>query len=74
LDKDSGCVKVHLVKGQSRARHHHERAMRLAARHSYTPGETFAELGLGLVARREGRLDAAEAHLRSVLAPSCYRQ
>jgi hypothetical protein len=45
----------------------HKRAMRRAARHSYTPGETFAELGLGLVARREGRLDAAEAHLRSVL-------
>jgi len=48
----------------------HERAMRLAARHSYTPGETFAELGLGLVARRQGRLDAAEAHLRSVLKRS----
>jgi predicted ATPase/DNA-binding SARP family transcriptional activator len=48
----------------------HERAMRLAARQSYTPGETFAEIGLGLVARREGRLDAAEAHLRSVLKRS----
>ena len=47
-----------------------ERAMRLAARHSYTPGETFAELGLGLLARREGRLDAAEAHLRRVLERS----
>jgi hypothetical protein len=54
----------------AQARDLHERAMRLAARQSYTPGETFAELGLGLVARREGRLDAAEAHLRSVLERS----
>jgi tetratricopeptide (TPR) repeat protein len=53
-----------------RARNLHEQAMRLAARHSYTPGETFAELGLGLLSRREGRLDAAEAHLRSVLERS----
>jgi hypothetical protein len=34
------------------------------------PGETFAEIGLGLLARRQGRLDAAEAHLRSVLERS----
>jgi predicted ATPase/DNA-binding SARP family transcriptional activator len=51
----------------ARARDLHQQAMRLAARHSFTPGETFAELGLGLVARRQGRLDAAEAHLRRVL-------
>jgi predicted ATPase/DNA-binding SARP family transcriptional activator len=54
----------------AQARDLHEQAMRVAARHSYTPGETFAELGLGLVARREGRLDAAEAYLRSVLERS----
>jgi tetratricopeptide (TPR) repeat protein len=54
----------------AQARDLHEQAMRLAARHSYTPGKTFAELGLGLVARREGRLDAAEAYLRSVLERS----
>jgi predicted ATPase/DNA-binding SARP family transcriptional activator len=53
-----------------KARDLHEQAMRLAARHSHTPGKTFAELGLGLVARREGQLDAAEAHLRSVLERS----
>jgi predicted ATPase len=64
-----GRIAMHLG-DHAQARDLHERAMRLAARHSYTPGETFAEIGLGLVARREGRLDAAEAHLRSVLERS----
>ncbi len=64
-----GRVAMHLG-DHAQARDLHERAKRLAARHSYTPGETFAEIGLGLVARREGRLDAAEAHLRSVLERS----
>jgi predicted ATPase/DNA-binding SARP family transcriptional activator len=64
-----GRIAMHLG-DHAHARDLHERAMRLAARHSYTPGETFAEIGLGLVARREGRLDAAEAHLRSVLERS----
>jgi predicted ATPase/DNA-binding SARP family transcriptional activator len=44
-----------------------ERGMRLAAEQSYRPGQVFAELGLGQTARREGRLDLAEAHLRNVL-------
>ena len=43
-----------------------ERAMRLAAGQNYQPGQVFAELGLGQVARREGDLEAAEAHLRNV--------
>jgi tetratricopeptide (TPR) repeat protein len=64
-----GRIAMHLG-DYAQARDLHERAMRLAARHSYTPGETFAEFGLGLLARREGRLDAAEAHLRSVLERS----
>jgi predicted ATPase/DNA-binding SARP family transcriptional activator len=64
-----GRIAMHLG-DHAQARDLHERAMRLAAQQSYTPGETFAELGLGLVARREGRLDAAEAHLRSVLERS----
>jgi predicted ATPase/DNA-binding SARP family transcriptional activator len=64
-----GRIAMHLG-DYAQARDLHERAMRLAARQSYTPGETFAEIGLGLVARREGRLDAAEAHLRSVLERS----
>ncbi|GGP64947.1 AfsR/SARP family transcriptional regulator [Saccharothrix coeruleofusca] len=46
----------------------HERAMRLAAEQSNTFGEHFAEVGLALGARRLGRLDEAEAHLRRWLA------
>ncbi|MEU0404245.1 BTAD domain-containing putative transcriptional regulator [Streptomyces sp. NPDC006197] len=46
-----------------RARELHERARRLAAHHGYVRGEEFAEVGLGLVARRQGRLDDAETHL-----------
>ncbi len=64
-----GRVAMHLG-DHAQARDLHERAMRLAARQSYTPGETFAKIGLGLVARREGQLDAAEAHLRNVLGRS----
>ncbi|MEU6077428.1 BTAD domain-containing putative transcriptional regulator [Micromonospora sp. NPDC047074] len=45
----------------------HQRARRLAVEHGYKPGEIFAEMGLGIAARREGRLDAAEEHLRTVL-------
>ncbi|MFJ9888802.1 hypothetical protein ACIQRW_23425 [Streptomyces sp. NPDC091287] len=49
------------------ARELHERARRLAAEQSDTFGEQYAEIGLGLGARRAGELDAAEAHLRQVL-------
>ncbi|MFB7355732.1 BTAD domain-containing putative transcriptional regulator [Streptomyces gardneri] len=45
----------------------HRRAQRLAAAHSYQRGEEFAEVGLALVARRQGRLDDAESHLRAWL-------
>jgi predicted ATPase/DNA-binding SARP family transcriptional activator len=41
----------------------HERARDLAVRHGDRPGQEIAEVGLGLVARRRGRLDEAEAHL-----------
>ena len=44
--------------------------MRLAAEQSYQPGQVFAELGLGQAARREGKLDVAETHLRNVLTTS----
>jgi predicted ATPase/DNA-binding SARP family transcriptional activator len=64
-----GRIAMHLG-DHTQARGLHERAIHLAARQSYTPGETFAEIGLGLLARREGRLDAAEVHLRSVLERS----
>ncbi|MEV0373337.1 BTAD domain-containing putative transcriptional regulator [Streptomyces sp. NPDC050636] len=42
----------------------HERARRLAAEQSHRPAEQFAATGLALGARRQGDLDAAEAHLR----------
>ncbi|WP_049558770.1 BTAD domain-containing putative transcriptional regulator [Nonomuraea sp. SBT364] len=45
----------------------HERARRQAAEQGYTIGEEFAGLGLALSARRQGKLDAAEAHLRTWL-------
>ena len=44
--------------------------MRLAAEQSYQPGQVFAELGLGQTARREGRLEVAETHIRNVLRTS----
>ena len=47
-----------------------ERALRLAAEQSYQPGQVFAELGLGQTARQEGKLDAAETHIRNVLRTS----
>ncbi|RKT54679.1 BTAD domain-containing putative transcriptional regulator [Saccharothrix australiensis] len=55
-----------------RARELHERARRLAVAHGYQRGEEFAEVGLGLVARRQGRPDDAEAHLRAWL-DWCHR-
>ncbi|MEV0039548.1 BTAD domain-containing putative transcriptional regulator [Streptomyces sp. NPDC050804] len=42
----------------------HERALRLAVDQGNRPVEQFAELGLALAARRQGRLDTAEEHLR----------
>ncbi|MBB4935001.1 putative ATPase/DNA-binding SARP family transcriptional activator [Lipingzhangella halophila] len=41
-----------------------ERAREQAARQQYTHGEEFAETGLALSARRQGRLDDAEPRLR----------
>ncbi|TMR88422.1 AfsR/SARP family transcriptional regulator [Nonomuraea basaltis] len=43
---------------------YHERARRLAVAQSNRPAEEFAELGLALGARRQGRLDEAERRLR----------
>nr|SBP00543.1 multi-domain regulatory protein [Nonomuraea gerenzanensis] len=50
-----------------RADDFHERARRLAAAQSNRPAEEFAELGLALSARRQGRLDEAERRLRAWL-------
>ncbi|MEU4332010.1 BTAD domain-containing putative transcriptional regulator [Nonomuraea dietziae] len=56
-----------LMRDYPKARQFHERARRLAVEQSDTFGEQFAEIGLGMGARREGDLDTAQAHLRSVL-------
>ncbi|MEU9499858.1 BTAD domain-containing putative transcriptional regulator [Streptomyces sp. NPDC048196] len=62
--KLSGLGRIALLTGDlAAARDHHERALRLAAEQSHRRGEMFAECGLALGARREGRLDEAEAHL-----------
>ncbi|BDM71526.1 SARP family transcriptional regulator [Streptomyces nigrescens] len=62
--KLSGLGRIALLTGDlAAAREHHERALRLAAEQSHRRGEMFAECGLALGARREGRLDEAEAHL-----------
>jgi tetratricopeptide (TPR) repeat protein len=39
----------------------------VATEQGYEPGEIYARMGLGLVARRAGRYNEAEEHLRSVL-------
>ncbi|MGI5132015.1 BTAD domain-containing putative transcriptional regulator [Pseudonocardia sp. CA-107938] len=46
----------------------HEQALRRAVEQGFKPGEVFAETGLALLARRTGRLDDAERHLRHVLS------
>ncbi|MFE1952168.1 BTAD domain-containing putative transcriptional regulator [Streptomyces sp. NPDC059524] len=64
----SGLGRIALLGGDlPRAREFHDRARRLAVARSDRFGEQYAETGLGIGARREGRLDAAEAHLRHVL-------
>ncbi|MEV0827522.1 BTAD domain-containing putative transcriptional regulator [Nonomuraea rubra] len=50
-----------------RADDYHERARSLAVAQSNRPAEEFAELGLALSARRQGRLDEAERRLRAWL-------
>jgi ATP/maltotriose-dependent transcriptional regulator MalT len=53
-----------LTKDFEAAEELHTRAMRLAAEQGNKPAEEFAEIGLGLGARRAGQLDKAERHLR----------
>ncbi|MGP8298354.1 AfsR/SARP family transcriptional regulator [Streptomyces inhibens] len=62
--KLSGLGRIALLTGDlTGARDLHERGLRLAGEQSHRRGEMFAETGLALGARREGRLDDAEAHL-----------
>jgi len=64
----SGLGRIAMLKREhARAREFHERARRLAIAQSDGFGEQYAEIGLGMGARREGDLDAAEAHMRNVL-------
>jgi predicted ATPase/DNA-binding SARP family transcriptional activator len=46
----------------------HRRAVDTAVAHGFAPGRVYALTGLALGERRTGRLDAAEQHLREVLA------
>ncbi|MFG2500811.1 BTAD domain-containing putative transcriptional regulator [Streptomyces sp. NPDC048441] len=56
-----------LTRDFARAREFHERARRLAVAQSDKFGEQYAEIGLGMGARRDGDLDGAETHMRHVL-------
>ncbi|WP_242422052.1 BTAD domain-containing putative transcriptional regulator [Nocardiopsis sp. TSRI0078] len=67
-DAVTGLARIDMLSGDfAGARAHHERAMRLAADSGYKVGELFARIGLGLGARREGRLREAREHLGAVL-------
>lgn len=57
-----------LTGDHARADELHERARRLAVEHGDRPAQESAEVGLALGARRQGRLDEAEAYLRPWLA------
>ncbi|MEV5896871.1 BTAD domain-containing putative transcriptional regulator [Nonomuraea fuscirosea] len=60
--------RIALLEGDhARADDYHERARLLAVAQSNPPAEEFAELGLALGARRQGRLDEAERRLRAWL-------
>ncbi|WP_084960037.1 BTAD domain-containing putative transcriptional regulator [Thermoactinospora rubra] len=61
----SGLGRIALLRGDyAQADELHERARRLAVEQSNRFAEHFAEVGLALSARRQGRLDVAERHLR----------
>lgn len=67
-DRLSGLGRIALLAGDyDQAREFHERALQLAAEQNCKPAELYAQIGLGLGARREGRLGDAEQLLRSVL-------
>lgn len=57
-----------LISDHAAADEHHGCAWRLAREQAYETGVVYAQLGLGMSARRTGRLDVAETHLRAVHA------
>ncbi|WP_460332990.1 BTAD domain-containing putative transcriptional regulator [Actinoallomurus acanthiterrae] len=64
----SGLGRIALLTGDhAEAERLHERARRLAIEQANRSAEEYAEVGLGLGARWQGRLDEAEAHLRKWL-------
>jgi predicted ATPase/DNA-binding SARP family transcriptional activator len=68
-DRLSWLGRISMLRGDhAQARQLLERARRLAADQDYQPGEIFAQISLGALARREGRPDLAEALLGEVLA------
>jgi len=67
-DRLSWLGRIAMLSGDHvRARELLEHAIRLAAEQAYKPGEVFAEINLGALARREGKVDIAETQLRKVL-------
>ena len=67
-DRLSWLGRIAMLRGESaKARELLQRAARLAAERGYRPGELFAEIGIALVARREGNLDEAVARLHRIL-------
>ncbi|GAA2642800.1 BTAD domain-containing putative transcriptional regulator [Nonomuraea recticatena] len=67
-DKLSELGRIALLEGDfAQADELHGKAARLAREQGYTIGEEYASLGLALSARRQGRLDTAEALLRTWL-------
>ncbi|KAB2350839.1 BTAD domain-containing putative transcriptional regulator [Actinomadura rudentiformis] len=67
-DRLSGLGRIALLTGDhARADELHTRAAQTAAAQGYTFGEEFAETGLALSARRQGKLDLAEKYLRKWL-------
>ncbi|MEO3846006.1 AfsR/SARP family transcriptional regulator, partial [Streptomyces sp. B22F1] len=61
----TGLGRITMLTGDlAESRRLHEEARALAVAHFDPVGEEFAEIGLGMVARRAGRPEAAEAHLR----------
>ncbi len=68
-DKLSALGRIALLTGDhEQADELHDRARARAVAQGYTIGEEFAELGLALGARRQGRFDEAESLVRKWLA------
>lgn len=64
----SGLGRIAMLRGEfDRAREFHEKARQVSVEQSDTFGEQYAVVGLALGARREGKLDTAQEHIRQAL-------